>query len=49
MTEPLESFAADEEAWEQRFHEKREILSRLAAEALEEDARSETRPLDDLV
>ena len=49
MTEPLESFAAGEQAWEQRFLEKREILSRLAAEALEEDARGETRPLDDLL
>ena len=40
---------ADEEAWKKRFVEKREIIRRMAREALEEDARGETLPLDDLI
>ena len=40
---------ADEEAWRRRFAEKREIIRRLAREALEEDARGETIALDDLL
>jgi hypothetical protein len=40
---------ADEEAWKKRFAEKRDVIRRLAREALEEDNRGETRPLDDLV
>ena len=40
---------ADEEAWRKRFAEKRDIIRRLAREALEEDARGETLPLDDLL
>jgi acyl-CoA reductase-like NAD-dependent aldehyde dehydrogenase len=40
---------ADEEAWRRRFAEKRDIIRRLAREALEEDARGETIPLDDLL
>ena len=40
---------ADEEAWKKRFGEKRDVIRRLAQEALEEDARGETRPLDDLI
>ncbi len=40
---------ADEEAWKKRFAEKRDIIRRLAREALEEDARGETLPLDDLI
>ncbi|MGA2772117.1 MAG: hypothetical protein ABSG26_14985 [Bryobacteraceae bacterium] len=40
---------ADEEAWRRRFAEKRDIIRRLAREALEEDARGETLPLDDLL
>ncbi len=39
----------DEEAWKRRFAEKRDVIRRLAREALEEDARGETRPLDDLI
>ena len=39
---------ADEEAWKKRFAEKRDVIRRLAQQALEEDARGETRPLDDL-
>ena len=44
----LESLA-DEEAWKRRFADKREVLRRLAQEALEEDARGETRSLEDLI
>ncbi len=40
---------ADEEAWRRRFAEKRDIIRRLAREALEEDARGETLLLDDLL
>jgi hypothetical protein len=40
---------ADEEAWRTRFAEKRDVIRRLAREALEEDARGETLPLDDLL
>ena len=39
----------DEEAWKARFAEKRDVLRRMAREALEEDARSETLPLSDLL
>ena len=40
---------ADEEAWKRRFAAKPEVLRRLADEALNEDSRGETRPLDDLL
>jgi len=40
---------ADEEAWKKRFAEKRDVIRRLAQEALDEDERGETRPLDDLL
>jgi hypothetical protein len=40
---------ADEEAWKKRFIEKRDIIRRMAAEALEDDNRGETVPLDDLL
>ena len=40
---------ADEEAWKKHFAEKRDVIRRLAGQALEEDARRETRPLDDLL
>lgn len=40
---------ADEEAWKARFSTKREILKRMAREALDEDERGETLPLDDLI
>ena len=35
---------ANEEAWKERFVQKREIIRRMAREALEEDARGETLP-----
>jgi hypothetical protein len=40
---------ADEDAWKKRFAEKREVIRRMAREALEEDERGETLPLDDLL
>ena len=40
---------ADEEAWKKRFAEKRDVIQRMAQEALEEDDRGETLPLDDLL
>ena len=40
---------ADEEAWKKRFAQKRDILRRMAHEALDDDARGETLPLDDLL
>lgn len=43
------SWLADEHAWKQRFAEKRDVMRRMAQEALEEDERGETRPLDDLL
>jgi hypothetical protein len=40
---------ADEDAWEKRFAEKRDLIRRMAREALEEDERGDTLPLDDLI
>ena len=40
---------ADEEAWKRRFVEKRDVIRRMAQEALEEDERGETQPLADLL
>ena len=40
---------SDDEAWKKRFATKRDVIRRMAQEALEEDDRGETRPLDDLV
>ena len=40
---------ADEAAWKKRFAEKREIIRRLASEALDEEAGGETLPLHDLL
>ncbi|MGA3018855.1 MAG: hypothetical protein ABSF62_17175 [Bryobacteraceae bacterium] len=40
---------ADEDAWKKRFAEKREVIRRMAREAIEEDERGETAPLDDLL
>ena len=40
---------ADEEAWKRGFSEKREVIRRMAREALAEDERGETLPLDDLL
>jgi hypothetical protein len=40
---------ADEEAWKRRFAEKRDLIRRMAREALDEDDRGETVPLNDLL
>ena len=40
---------ADEETWRKRLAEKRDVIRRMAREALEEDERGETLPLDDLL
>jgi hypothetical protein len=40
---------ADEDAWKRRFAEKREVIRRMAREALDEDERGETLPLVDLL
>ena len=40
---------ADDDQWKQRFAAKREVIHRMAREALEEDERGETIPLDDLL
>jgi len=40
---------ADEDAWKKRIAEKRDVIRRMAREALEEDERGETLPLDDLL
>ena len=39
----------DEEAWKKSFVEKRDVIRRMAREALQEDERGETRPLGDLL
>ena len=40
---------ADEDAWKSRFAGKRDVIRRMGQEALEEDERGETLPLDDLL
>ena len=40
---------ADEDAWKRRFAEKRNVIRRMAREALEEDERGESLPLDHLI
>jgi len=40
---------ADEEAWKKRFAEKRDVIRRMAREALEEDDKGDTLPLADLL
>ena len=40
---------ADEDSWKQRFQEKREVIRRMAREALEEDQLGQTRSLDVLL
>jgi hypothetical protein len=39
---------ADEQAWKKGFASKRDVIHRMAQEALDEDKRGETLPLDDL-
>ena len=40
---------ADESAWKIRFAEKRDVIRRMAREAIEEDERGETLPMVDLL
>ena len=40
---------ADAEAWKRRFAAKRDLIRRMALEALDDDARGETVPLDNLL
>ena len=40
---------ADEEAWKARFAEKRDIIRRMAREALQEDEQGDTLALGDLL
>lgn len=40
---------ADEEAWKQCFAAKRDRLREMAQDALDQDSRGETCPLDDLL
>lgn len=40
---------ADEEGWKRRFVEKRDVIRRMAREALDEDERGAAEPLDDLL
>ena len=40
---------ADEAAWKKRFIEKRDVIRRMAREAIEEDERGQTLPLDHLL
>ena len=44
----LESLA-DDEAWKNRFAQKRDVIRRMAQEALQENERGETLPLTDLL
>jgi hypothetical protein len=39
----------EEEAWRKRFSEKRKVIRRMAREALEEDERGHTLPLNDIL
>ena len=40
---------ADESAWKARLAEKRDVIRRMAREAMEEDDWGETLPMDDLL
>jgi ElaB/YqjD/DUF883 family membrane-anchored ribosome-binding protein len=39
----------DEEEWKRQLEQKRDVVARMAREAVEEDERGETRPLDELL
>jgi len=38
-----------DDAWQKSFVEKRDVIRRMAQEAIDEDERGETLPLDDLL
>jgi hypothetical protein len=44
---PQDEQDADEDAWKRRFVDKDAVIRRMAQEALEEDARGETVPLNE--
>ncbi len=48
MASQILASLADEEAWRKRLAEKRDVIRRMAREALGEDERGETLPLEDL-
>ena len=39
----------DEEGWRRRFSEKHDVIQRMADQALEQDARGETVPLESIL
>ena len=47
-SEILDSLA-DEEAWKNRFAARSDRLRQFVQEALQEDVRDQTRPMDDLI
>ena len=49
MASQILASLADEDAWKRRFADKRDVIRRMAREALEEDGKGETLPLDDLL
>jgi hypothetical protein len=48
MSSQILASLADEEAWKNRFVEKREVIRRMAQDAIAEDERGETLPLPGL-
>ena len=49
MAAQILSELEDERAWRERFITKRDVIRRMAQDALDEDARGETVPLSDLL
>ena len=49
IAEPILASIADEQAWQRRFAEKRDVIRRMAVEALAEDDRAETIALESLL
>jgi len=49
ITSQILASLADEAAWKKSFAEKRDVIRRMAREAIEEDESGETLPLDDLL
>jgi len=49
ITSQILASLADEDRWKTRFAGKRDVIRRMAQEAIEEDNRGETLPLDDLL
>jgi hypothetical protein len=49
IAEQILASLADEDDWKTRFAEKRDVIRRMAREALAEDECGQTLPLDDLI